>query len=102
MTGPTDTHDTPPDPRRDRFVPLSVAMLRLLVLIALGAAAALLAPGPWGTAAGWSMVGVLIAAPLLRVLWLVHRWVRRGDPRYAAVGVGVLAVVAVGTALAAL
>lgn len=102
MTGGLPFDGTPPDPRRGRFRPLSVAMLRLLVVIAACASLAVLAPDPWGSAAGWATISALIAAPLLRVVWLVQRWLRRGDRRYAVIGGAVLAVVALGTALATL
>jgi uncharacterized membrane protein len=47
-------------------------------------------------------VSVLVAAPLVRVVWLVRRWLARGDRRYAAVGVAVLVVIAGGVLIAAL
>ncbi len=102
MNDAAPLEDPPPDPRRNRFVPLSIAMLRLLAAIAVLALLTVLAPQPWDVAAGWAMVGVLVAAPLFRVLWLVQRWLRRGDPRYAVVGMAVLAVVLAGAALAAI
>lgn len=92
----------PPDPRRDRYVPLSRAMLQMLAAAAVAAMVALASPEPWGELAGWVMVSLLIAAPLIRVLWLIQRWLRRGDPRYATVGAAVLAIVVLGTAIAAI
>jgi hypothetical protein len=90
----------PPDPREGRFDGLARAMTVATVLATAAAVAGAALPGPAGTLAGATMVVVLVAAPLLRVLWLVQRWARRGDRRFAAVGLGVLVVVAVGTVLA--
>jgi hypothetical protein len=42
------------------------------------------------------MVAVFVVAPLGRVVWLMVRWIRRGDWRFAAVGAVLLAVFAVG------
>jgi hypothetical protein len=47
-------------------------------------------------AAGIAMVAVFVVAPLGRVLWLIVRWQRRGDRRFALVGVVLLAVVLTG------
>ena len=42
------------------------------------------------------MVVVFIAAPIGRVIWLMVRWARLGDRRFALVGAALLAVVATG------
>jgi hypothetical protein len=42
------------------------------------------------------MVAVFVAAPLGRVIWLMVRWQRRGDWRFALVGAVLLAVVLTG------
>ncbi|NTU83747.1 MAG: hypothetical protein HGA45_30975 [Chloroflexales bacterium] len=42
------------------------------------------------------MVVVFVAAPIGRILWLMVRWVRIGDWRFALVGAALLAVVATG------
>ena len=57
-------------------------------------------PSPVGGWAGVALVATLVAVPMARVLWLVARWIRRGDRRYAAVGAGVLAVIVAGALLA--
>ena len=38
------------------------------------------------------MLVLLVATPLVRVGWLVQRWFRRGDVRFAMVGVLVLLI----------
>ena len=92
---------TPPmDPRADRFARLSSALTVAMVVAAVLVLAALLLPERVGVVAGGALLVVLIATPLLRVGWFVQRWYRRGDPKFALVGVGVLAVVATGAALA--
>ena len=47
-------------------------------------------------AAGAVMVAVFVVVPLGRVLWLMVRWQRRGDWRFALVGLVLLAVVFTG------
>ncbi|HAS13326.1 MAG TPA: hypothetical protein DCS55_22870 [Acidimicrobiaceae bacterium] len=47
-------------------------------------------------------VAVVIAVPLVRVLWLVHRWRQEHDRRFVGVGLALLGVIAAGAALAAL
>lgn len=96
MTG----HDTPFDPRLDRYRPLSRALRVGLVLTAVLAVAAVLLPGRASDVLGAGVVVVLVGAPLARVLWFVVRWFRRGDRRYALVGCGVLAIIATGVLLA--
>ena len=71
------------------------------VVLALGVLAAVL-PDDAGTVVGTVVVVAVIATPLLRVAWLVHRWRQESDPRFARTGVALLAVVAVGALLAAL
>ena len=88
------------DPRFDRFRPLSKALGWALAAVAVVAAAAVVLPSPLGRWAGVALVALLVAVPIARVLWLVARWIRRGDRRYAAVAMGVLVVIAVGALLA--
>ena len=47
-------------------------------------------------------VGLVIAAPLVRVSWLAYRWWRWGDRRFASVAASLLLVVGTGTAIAVL
>lgn len=91
----------PPDPRLGRQRALAI-YLRVALTVAglLGVTAALL-PDDWGEeAAGVAMVVVLIAAPVGRVAWLLVRWLRRGDRRFALAAVALLAVMGVALALA--
>ncbi len=92
----------PVDPRLDRYLPVTRALRVVAVVVAVLASAAVLLADPVGAWFGVALVTVLIGAPLVRVLWFIVRWFRRGDPRFALVGVGVLAVIAVGTVLALL
>ncbi|MEI2698885.1 MAG: hypothetical protein V9E94_11230 [Microthrixaceae bacterium] len=70
--------------------------------VAVLAAGGALLPGGVGRWSGAAAIVVLVTAPLVRVVWLVRRWMSRGDPRFAAVGCGVLAIIAAGVVLAAL
>jgi hypothetical protein len=92
----------PFDPRLDRYRPLTRALDVAHIGCVSMAVLAVLLPDPIGRWLGVAAVGLLVVVPMMRVLWLVNRWMRRGDRRYALVGVGVLAVTCVGVALAAL
>lgn len=59
-------------------------------------AVALVASDDVAGSAAAGLLALLVAIPLVRVAWLVVRWFRRGDRRYAAVGLFVLAVAALG------
>lgn len=86
----------PPNPRagRQRFL---VAYLRVaLALVLLVGLIELVIPADRRDQAGAVMVGLLVVAPLGRVVWLMVRWQRRGDWRFALVGAVLLAVVATG------
>ena len=87
-------------PERVRYAGM-IAVLGLLTRVAFVAAlAGIVLPGRAGTAASAVAVGVVVAAPLMRVAWLAIRWYRRGDRRYAAVAVSLLAVVGSGSVIA--
>ena len=58
------------------------------------------APGSAGELASAMAIGLIIAAPLLRVAWLTYRWWRWGDRRFASVAAVLLVVVGTGSALA--
>ena len=58
-------------------------------------------PGAAGVAVATAAVAAVVAAPLLRVAWLVLRWRQERDRRFQVLGVGLLAVVALGAALSA-
>lgn len=65
-------------------------------LLAVAAGLGLVVPDPAGMWLTAAAVLVLIAAPLLRVVWIVARLLAEGDRRYASVGALLLAVVAAG------
>ena len=71
-----------------------------IVAVALLAVVALAARGSTGESVGAAMVLLLAAIPLLRVAWLVGRWFRRGDPRFALLGMLVISVPVLGFLLA--
>lgn len=74
-------------------------LTRLVVVVGvLGAAL----PGGAGIAVATVAVAAVMAAPLLRVLWLVFRWKQERDHRFIAVGIGLLAVIGLGALLSAL
>lgn len=77
--------------------------LRLTTRITFAAAlAGTLLPGHGGRTASAVAVGLVIAAPLVRVAWLAYRWGRWGDRRFASVAGALLLVVGTGTAIALL
>lgn len=47
-------------------------------------------------------IGAVVAAPLLRICWLMFRWTQEHDRRFVLTGALMLAVVATGAILAAL
>ena len=47
-----------------------------------------------------AVVAAAIAVPILRVCWLVHRWVQERDHRFVALGLLLLAVIAAGAVIA--
>ena len=57
-------------------------------------------PGAAGRSAGAAAVGLVVAAPLLRVGWLAYRWWRRDDRAFASVAAALLVVVGAGAAIA--
>ena len=74
---------------------LQVALV-LTFALALGGA---FLPGTAGTVSGTACIVILIAAPVLRVAWLVVDWSREKDMRFAFLGCGLLAVLAAGGAI---
>ena len=101
VDGPTIAPDTigdgaPHNPRagRQRFL---VAYLRVALIAAFVIGVLeLVLPVDLRDEAAIVMVALFIAAPIGRVVWLMVRWARRGDWRFAVVGGVLLAVVATG------
>lgn len=88
-----------PQPRADRQRRL-VRYLQVCAATVFGlAAASVVLPGDAGRLAADAMVAVVIGAPVGRVLWLLQRWIRRRDWRFAAAAFGLLLVVALGAAV---
>lgn len=84
-------------PFEDRLaVLLQGATVATFVVACLG----LFVPGKVGDAFGVSMVVVLVAAPLMRVLMLVGHWNRERDRRFVLTGLGLVALVGFGALLA--
>ncbi|MCC5950488.1 MAG: hypothetical protein JJU45_00180 [Acidimicrobiia bacterium] len=84
--------DAMPLARRRRRAHLVVASKVVLVVALLGAAAALALPSPAATVVGVATVVLVVGTPMARVAWLVVRWLRLGDRRFALVGLAVLAL----------
>lgn len=70
---------------------------RVAIVVAL---VATVTPGTAGRNAGAIAVGLVIAAPLLRVGWLAYRWWRWGDRTFASVAASLLVLVGTGAAIA--
>ncbi len=93
---PTGSPGRPPDPREERFRPMGEFLTAELLAVVVLCVVALVAPGEVAGSAAAGLLALLVAIPLVRVAWLVVRWFRRGDPRFAAVGLFVLGVAALG------
>jgi len=91
MTSPS----IPDDPRLGRQRVLATYLRVCLASTLVLAAVASVAPEEWSHRIGRAMLVVLIAAPVGRVLWLLVRWLRRGDRRFALAAVALLAVMSV-------
>jgi uncharacterized membrane protein YhaH (DUF805 family) len=85
----------PPNPRIGRQRYLARALEVLMVLTVIVAGATLVLPGRAGEVAGTAMVAALIAAPVVRVGWLLVRWARLGDRRFALTAAALLGVLLV-------
>jgi hypothetical protein len=79
-------------------VPYLTWITRVLIVVAL---VGTFAPGDLGSAIQVAAVAVAVAVPLLRVVWLIHRWRQERDWIFVVTGTALLFVVATG-ALAAL
>jgi hypothetical protein len=92
----------PPNAREGRQRALVLFLRATLVLVVASSAAALALPGGAGETASTAMIALLIAIPLVRVAWLVVRWLRLGDLRFAATAAGLLVIVGTGALVASL
>jgi hypothetical protein len=59
----------------------------------LTATGGLVLPGDLGDWLSVAAVATVTATPLLRVAWLIFRWVQERDWRFVALGIGILVVV---------
>lgn len=85
---------------RGRFqIPALTWLTRLVVVV--GVLGAVL-PGDVGIAVATVAVCAVGAAPVLRVAWLVHRWIQEKDRRFVVIGLALLTVIATGAVLSAL
>ena len=102
VDGPTPDAGSgpPPDWRTHRQRRLVVALRVAVGLLVVAAVVALALPGRAGEVAADAVAAVLVAVPLGRVAWLVVRWTRRRDLRFAAAGAGLLALAGLGALLA--
>ena len=64
------------------------------------ALAGMILPGVAGRDAAAAAVGLVVAAPLVRVSWLSYRWWRWGDRAFATVAASLLLIVGIGAVLA--
>ncbi|MCB1247838.1 MAG: hypothetical protein R2699_06690 [Acidimicrobiales bacterium] len=84
-----------PSPLAGRQRRLVVALQVVFAVAVAASIGALVLPGRAGDVAGGVMVAVLVGAPALRIGWLVQRWLRRGDRRFAAAAIALLGVLVV-------
>jgi hypothetical protein len=83
---------------RGRF---QVPVLRAAGFVALGLSlAAVLLSGHPQVVAAWAAIAVVLAVPIVRVIWLMLRWTQERDWRFLALGAGLLVAVSGGVALA--
>jgi hypothetical protein len=84
----------PQDPRLGRQRVLATYLRVCLAVVLVVAVVAVVVPDDQVDRVGAFMVAVLILAPIGRVVWLLVRWLRRGDRRFALAAVALLAVMA--------
>jgi hypothetical protein len=84
----------PPDHRVGRQARLLVFLRGATAITVAACVLAVVVPGAVGQAAGAGAVAALVVVPLLRIVWLAQRWVRRGDLVYAGVACGLLGIIA--------
>jgi len=80
---------------------LLVAALQIASWVGLAAAfVGLVGPGEVRDLAAGVFVGVVVGTPFGRLVWLMVRWIRRGDPRFAVAAGALLTVVALAASTA--
>jgi Na+/proline symporter len=90
----------PEDPRLGRQRVLALYLRVALVVVALLATLTAVVPESVHDELGVVTVVVLIVVPIGRVVWLLVRWTRRGDRRFAAAAAVLLAVMALALVVA--
>ncbi len=84
------------------FRTLSKILMVALVATFVCALGGAFIPGPVGTVSGTACIVFLIAAPVLRVAWLVVDWTRTRDVKFALLGCALLVVLAASGGIALL
>lgn len=82
----------PEDPRVARQRVLAVYVRVWLAVVLVLATVTTFAPDDRVERVGVALVVSLVVAPVGRVLWLMVRWLRRGDRRFALAAVALLLV----------
>lgn len=82
-----------------RHAVLSTLLIIAVRVIFVGAVIALLLPESMARPVATAVVALLLSVPILRLCWFGVRWIRRGDPKYAAIVFGLLCTIALGAAL---
>jgi hypothetical protein len=90
----------PEDPRLGRQRVLATYLRVCLAIASALALVAAVVPDDWTDRFGRATVAVLVLAPVGRVLWLLVRWTRRGDRRFAVAAVALLGVMSLALVLA--
>lgn len=77
--------------------------LRLTTLLAIvTASVSMMSPEPLDNTLAAIALVLVTATPLVRVAWLIWRWIQEGDRRFALMGLALLGVVAFGAVASAL
>lgn len=84
----------PDDPRLGRQRAMAAYLRACMVAVLVLAAVVVVVPERLVDDVGAVMVAVLILAPVGRLVWLLVRWLRRGDRRFALVALLLLGVMA--------
>ena len=81
---------------------LGLVIRTVLIGVAALALVGVALPSTWGAPIESVAVGLVIAIPFGRIIWLVSRWWKQGDVRFVRWAFLLLALVAVGPVLAIL